>query len=114
MGIDPELALLRLRAEKSDERINELLVRVQQLERGLSFYADPDTWFAVWVQGDRPCGQGADDISLIEEHNGFEFDRFVPGRLAREILAGNVDAEPIDYYDRNTWTDEYREAMDSS
>lgn len=47
--------------------------------QALYFYADPSTYFAISILGDRPCGELVDDIS--DTHIGFK-----PGKLARETF----------------------------
>lgn len=63
---------------------------VEQLVEALMFYADPDTYFAVMVYGDSPCGEFVDDIGEIVyvDENDQEIDREQrPGKLARETLS---------------------------
>ena len=57
----------------------------ERLREALEFYADPDTYFAVLVVGDAPCGEFADDFS---EHGDADFPAgdLRPGKRAREAL----------------------------
>lgn len=60
----------------------------------LSFYADVDTYFAISVFADRPCGEFADDFTLIQELNEageVVYERERPGKRARETLRALLD-----------------------
>lgn len=52
-----------------------------EMRRALEFYADPDTYFAVAVIGDPPCGEFVDDFG--PDNEGIER----PGLRARAALA---------------------------
>lgn len=52
---------------------------IEKLARALDFYADPDTYFAVAVVGDPPCGEFVNDFSEVD-------GEMRPGRRAREAL----------------------------
>lgn len=58
----------------------------QEVIDALAFYGDPDTWFAVAVFGDRPCGEITEDWSEHGDINYPEGDQR-PGKRAREALA---------------------------
>ena len=55
-----------------------------RLREALSFYADPDTYFAIGFFPDRPCGELMDDFGTAVDEHGFE--RTVPGKRARALL----------------------------
>jgi hypothetical protein len=50
----------------------------------LSFYADPQTYFAIAFLPDRPNGDFMDDFSDCEDEYG---DCFKPGKRAREAIS---------------------------
>lgn len=52
------------------------------LAEALAFYADPDSYFAIAIMADRPCGEFADDVSKDETYG-----RHMPGAKARAALA---------------------------
>jgi len=56
---------------------------IDKLIDALSFYADPDTYFAIGILPDKPCGAFIDDMS--EDHDG-DYNRPMPGKLARQTL----------------------------
>lgn len=64
---------------------NDLATRVLELEKTLRFYADPESYFALFILPDRPAGMFADDFSDVEETD-FTYNRPMPGALAREVL----------------------------
>jgi hypothetical protein len=50
----------------------------------LAFYANPESYHAILIFGDCPCGGFADDM---DENHGFDlYDRPMPGSRAREAL----------------------------
>jgi len=51
-----------------------------RLRKALAFYADQDTWFAVSLIPDRPCG------AIMEDFNETEGLGLKPGKLARTVL----------------------------
>lgn len=55
--------------------------KIEKLADALLFYADADSYFAMSIFTDRPCGGFADDISEVEDYG-----REMPGKLARETL----------------------------
>ncbi len=57
----------------------ELEEQVEKLTEALAFYGDPDSYFAVAVRGDSPCGEFAYDLSEID-------GTWRPGKRARETL----------------------------
>lgn len=64
-------------------------VRIAEQEEALRFYADPDTYFAIGLFADPPCG---DFVHDLEEIDGVER----PGKRARAALTntkGSSDAE---------------------
>ncbi len=76
-GLKPLLAALR-----------KQLVVSRQTERSaveaLEEYANPENYHAVAFLFDRPCGGFADDFS--DDHGHPDYDRAMPGKLARETL----------------------------
>ena len=70
--------------ESLEERNKELEDIKVELVEVLSFSGDPDSYFAIAIVGDRPCGDFADDFS--DDHGFNEYDRPMPGTLAREFV----------------------------
>jgi hypothetical protein len=62
--------------------------RLLRAEEALSFYADPENYHAISFLLDRPCGGFADDFS--EDHGHADYERPMPGKLAREVLSTPV------------------------
>lgn len=58
--------------------------KIIKLSEALCFYADPDTYFAIGFLADKPCGEFIDDFS--DDHGFNDYDRSMPGKLAREVL----------------------------
>lgn len=90
-------------------RVKDAAAEIVRLREALGFYADPENYHAIAIFGDRPCGMIADDVGSVDHP---DYDRWMNGRYARAVLAGEVDARPIDYYDRTTWTTEHLAASD--
>lgn len=67
--------------------------RVQRLIDALEFYADPETYHALAIWADPPCGDFMEDFS--EDHGDPFYNRPMPGKTARAALAewdeGNGD-----------------------
>lgn len=61
----------------------------------VSFYANPESYHAISFLFDRPCGDFANDFS--EDHGHEDYERPMPGKLAREILRGGDKAEARDH-----------------
>ena len=59
------------------------LTREQAIDivEALTFYANPETYFAIGFLPDRPCGEFADDVSDTGEPYGWR-----PGAKAREAI----------------------------
>lgn len=70
--LDPEVEKKIEKLEKEREILLETLL----------FYASWETYFAITVMGDPPCGPFIDDFSDVETEYGFNTWR--PGRRARE------------------------------
>jgi len=68
-------------SEADKVTIQAAMDRIEELETALAFYADPDSYFAISIMTDRPCGGFAEDIGEVDA-----YDREMPGKLAREIL----------------------------
>lgn len=60
----------------------DLALLMGYMTDAVAFYADPQQYHAIWIQGDRPCGAFADDVGEVED-----YDRPMPGQLARDTLA---------------------------
>jgi hypothetical protein len=58
--------------------------KIWKLIEALAFYADPDSYFAIGFLSDRPCGEFMDDFS--DDHGFNQYDRAMPGKLARKTL----------------------------
>lgn len=58
--------------------------KIKELSDALWFYADPDTYFAIGFLPDSPCGEFMDDFD--DEHGFNQYDRPMPGKLARKVL----------------------------
>lgn len=56
---------------------------IARLREALAFYADPDSYFAMVIMADPPCGEFSEDFS--EDHSG-DYDRPMPGKRARAAL----------------------------
>ena len=70
-----------------DNLFGELADRIEKLEAGLEFYADPDSYHAIVVVTDRPCGEFADDFSDPNTQGwDDDHDREMPGKYARALL----------------------------
>jgi len=54
--------------------------QIKALVEALEFYADPETYFGIFIMGDPPCGTFIEDFS--ETDLGGK-----PGKLARHALA---------------------------
>ncbi len=68
--------------------VMELAKKFKALEEALEFYADPDSYFAIGIFPDRPCGPFADDTG--DDHGG-DYERPMHGDYARRVLAGDLD-----------------------
>jgi len=64
-----------------NETLEQLEAKCEKLAEGLCFYADPDSYFAISILTDPPCGGFAEDTSEVDS-----YDREMPGRIARETL----------------------------
>ena len=62
------------------------------LASALSFYGNPASYHAVGFWVDPPAGGFADDFS--EDHGDDYYDRDMPGKLAREVLATVRERHP--------------------
>jgi hypothetical protein len=76
-GVQPSLDYVLPLADAVLEEIAPLLV-------ALSMYADPDSYFAIAIWGDEPCGEFADDYGPDDEFP--DYDRPMHGKLARDAL----------------------------
>jgi hypothetical protein len=81
-GIDEPETLITIRRLEHAARFMRAQERaITELHAALEFYASPDTWYAVLLFADPPCGEIANDYSMIEEE-GCER----PGARARAAL----------------------------
>ena len=71
---------------ESDE-INELL-------KALYFYASPDSYFAIAIWEDPPCGEFIQDFSFCDDWTDFPYNREMPGKKAREALVKFLEDKP--------------------
>jgi hypothetical protein len=58
--------------------------KIKKLSAALGFYADPDSYFAIGIFPDHPCGNFINDFD--NEHGNDQYDRPMPGRYARMVL----------------------------
>jgi len=68
-------------ARKADRK------RIEDLEKVLDFYADPETYHGCHFDFDRPTGGFDKDFSYNHGHE--DYDRPMPGQKARDILSGD-------------------------
>jgi hypothetical protein len=69
---------LGLSAEASDEQVVE---RIKMWGDTIAFYADPETYFAIGMFPDSPCGDFIDDFSKCAHPQGGIWEK--PGKRAR-------------------------------
>lgn len=71
------------------EAVPALLDENDRLREALEFYADPDTYFAIAVFADAPCGDFADDFEELDGDLGHPGGGawVKPGKRARAALA---------------------------
>jgi hypothetical protein len=68
-------------------RENDVLrTRLREALEVVAFYGDPDSYFAIAIWPDRPAGNFADDFSDVDSL-GYFYERDMPGKKARELLA---------------------------
>lgn len=68
---------------------------VSEIVEALNFYAEPDTYFAMFIYPDRPAGLFADDVGCCIGPHGDHDHRH--GRLARQALGNEWwGTEPCD------------------
>lgn len=82
-----DLEVLRRLNPQEVARSKRLSDRVGELEEALLFYADPDTYFAIGMIPDRPCGALMEDWSIarpVYYDGGHETCK--PGKRARTAL----------------------------
>jgi hypothetical protein len=72
-------------------RIANALRRLATAEAALSLYADPDSYFAIAIWSDPPCGWFADDFGPDDEFPDYE--RPMPGKAAREYFEAVAQRE---------------------
>ena len=58
--------------------------KVKILTKALHFYADPNSYFAIGILSDGPCGEFAGDFSTT--YDNFGEKTWKPGKLARETI----------------------------
>lgn len=59
------------------------------LASALAFYAEPETYHAIFILPDRPAGEFADDFS--EDHGDPFYERPMPGAKARAVLKEHAE-----------------------
>lgn len=76
---------------ESDTTINDLTPdEVASLVDALMFYANPETYLAIVIVPDPPCGAFVDDVSEVDGWG------CRPGKLAREVLDRIANRIPED------------------
>ena len=68
---------------KISSKIKELEEENKKLKNALAFYASPETYFAIGIWPDPPCGDFVDDFGEVSDIDG---DWYKPGALARHVL----------------------------
>jgi len=58
-----------------------ILKHLNALVEVVAFYADPETYDAIAIVVDRPCGEFGDDFS---DNNDYDYPK--PGKLARDTF----------------------------
>lgn len=79
---DPEIRAVA--APEGADEIERLEAERDRLREALSFYASPDTYAAIAVFPDPPCGDFMEDFSEDEFTEGY--GRPMPGATARRAL----------------------------
>ena len=61
---------------------------IEKLKEALAFYADPETYFAIAIIPDPPCGEFMDDFDDEYESEAYPppYNRPLPGKRARAVL----------------------------
>lgn len=83
---DPEAKIATHTLKELIEVIFDQNAKIAIAADALHFYADPDSYFAISILDDPPCGEFARDFSQDEWTAICEYDRPMPGKLAREIM----------------------------
>lgn len=86
--IQKQIRAFNLLAETVTRELVAKDAKIAIMEEALAFYADPATYHAIAFMADPPCGQFMDDFS---NDHGDEYDRPMPGHLARQALEGTED-----------------------
>ena len=79
-------------------KLHDILCRVVKV---LSFYADPETYFAIGFFPDPPCGEFVDDFDEDYKHDDMSGPR--PGKRAREMMV-ELGKECESVLDDNLWS----------
>lgn len=66
---------------------------VRPVFSALHMYADPESYHAMVIFGDKPTGGFGDDFGDPEEHGHYHYDRPMPGKAARTALHGWAETE---------------------
>lgn len=82
------IASLATRISSDAAKLAEAGRRIAELEAGLEFYADPNSYLAILIVGDPPCGEFINDYSFDAE-----LGREVHGRAARNLLNGGENGK---------------------
>lgn len=85
-----DLFVLRDQVRDTCTRAEKAEAERDRLRATIEFYANPDTYFAIGIMPDPPCGEFMDDFST-HEGIGYSDGDQRPGKRAREALA---DAKP--------------------
>jgi hypothetical protein len=71
------------------ERLDEKDALIVALAKVVAFYAEPETYNAIFIVPDRPAGEFADDFS--EDHGDPFYERPMPGAKARAVLKEHAE-----------------------
>jgi hypothetical protein len=74
------------RIAELEQQLSQEMLKSAKLREALEFYADPNSYFAILMWPDRPCGEFMDDISDADSWSDFPFNREMHGKRARAAL----------------------------
>lgn len=78
------LAALQQATASLTAKVAALEASCAAMREALRFYANPETYYAIGIFPDPPCGEFIDDFSGVEDHRGVTPR---PGMRARQALA---------------------------
>lgn len=84
------------REDKLHAEVKALKKRQKALVRALIFYADPDSYFAIGMFPDRPCGAFINDCAMPDENVWGHCARPFHGKRARAVLTLHFGPEPLE------------------